>query len=368
LKSLIQNQFENNFKVDDKIEFELMFRSKSKISSVYLPYVLFDQFKLDEQRLKTISLDLLNSDSYLLGKKYLKIVTKSCSELLESIIYQERIQLNMQRENEKDQPEICFVDEALRLLDDREVALKNVDDNKKKHGKPDKIKILHDIEKLTINESQDQFKKTNTETNDDYVTTKRTSQHGLNDIQDYFIFYQSSDGQRIYMNAMNTRMLLSEYSVFTNFPKYLTAKIISAESYFMSEDNRKRFKYLSHLPLNSEFKVVEVELTEKYVSKKTLNVFEEEVLERKRLRDLKLLKEKRLADKLDNKNTYDPHYYNISAMNEPITSTSINTIDYCYEFPEASTSPTTSSSGISSGISSGSSVAQLKLVFLWINF
>ena len=136
------------------------------------------------------------------------------------------------------------------------------------------------------------------------------------------------------------------------------------KDYFMSEENRKRFKYLSHLPLNSEFKVVEVELTEKYVSKKTLNVFEEEVLERKRLRDLKLLKEKRLADKLDNKNTYDPHYYNISAMTEPITSTSINTIDYCYEFPEASTSPTTSSSGISSGISSGSSVAQLKLVFL----
>lgn len=346
----MQNQFDRNFKVGDIIQFELMFRLKSKISTVFLPYDLFDQFKLDEQKRKLNSLELFNSDIYAHAKKCLKLSSKSCNELLKTTIDHERRQLNKQRENEKDQPEICFVDEALNLLDEREKSLKSSDEimkNIKKHSSSDNKKVLNDIDKLTINEFQNKPKKCNIESSDDSVQSKRTPQQGLNDSQDFVIFYQSTDSQRIYLNALNTRMLLSEYSVFTNFPKFLSAKIIASESFFMSEDNRKRFRYLSHLPLNSEFKIVEVELTDNLISRDTLIIFEDEILERKRLRERKLLKEKRLADRSDTKNIFDPHYYNTSAMNEPRTV--INTSDYSNDFPESSTSPTTSSSGISSG-------------------
>ncbi len=64
----------------------------------------------------------------------------------------------------------------------------------------------------------------------------------------------------------------------------------------MSEDNRKRFKYLSHLPLHTEFKIVELDLTQQ-LSETTLFLFAREIDDRKQMRLRKEMRDKRMADR-----------------------------------------------------------------------
>lgn len=334
LKSMVQNKYENEFKVGNLIEFELMSKFKSKLNTIILPYNLIEQLKSDEIK-QTITFDLFNSEAYAGIKKYLKILSKNDKEIQSDIIERERIELNKLRTESIDQPEICFIDEALTLLVERESGLKtHIKPNKElirnKSRSPEKSDLLaEDLENLGIEPLE-------------LLTDKKKV-----DQQECSYFYQSIDGQRIYICALNARMMMSEYSTFSKCPEKLTAKIVASESFFMSEDNRKRFRYLSHLPLHSEFRIVEVELNEEHVSIETQKLFEEEIHEKKRAREKKLMKEKRMAERSD-PSIYDPHYYNSSAMNEPISWSNNNIIDYTNDFPQASTSPSTSSSGISS--------------------
>lgn len=54
---------------------------------------------------------------------YLKLHSYSPKRIHEMVIQREREELNKQLEAEKDQPEVCFVSEALVLLDEREAKL-----------------------------------------------------------------------------------------------------------------------------------------------------------------------------------------------------------------------------------------------------
>lgn len=119
----------------------------------------------------------------------------------------------------------------------------------------------------------------------------------------------------------------------------------------MSEENRRqRFKYLAHLPLHSEFKIVELDLDHpQYLSQRTLEQFKDELEDRRRLRERKLAKEKRECDRLaaaaEKKEATAPHYYVQSAMEDTYVKSQVKeaVVDYLNEFPEASSSPPASS-------------------------
>ena len=166
-------------------------------------------------------------------------------------------------------------------------------------------------------------------------------------------FYQAVDGQRIFINALNIRCLISEYLTFEQCPLKLKAKIVASESYFMSEENRKRFKYLAHLPLHSEFKIVELDLREPVLSKQTLDLFKEEFEERRQFRLRKEKREKRHAEKIAAIDAVVPQYSVASAMEEIKISDLIS--DYTNQFPEASSSPPLSSGASIMSNSSGNS-------------
>ncbi len=324
-----------------------MFKSKTKLNTIILPYSLINQFKADVHKLDSLNA-FSSNETYAAGRKNLKIISKPAVEIFNTILQREHRQLMKQMEEDKDQPEVCFVQEALELLAHREASLKaeHVAKTPIKKSNTDQVtaKLIDSVDVLSLNLDE------TPEDNLAFQAKKSlTQQSSLNNDQDFVYFYQSSDGQRIYLNALNARMLMSEYSSFTNCPFNITARILASESFFMSEDNRKRFRYLSHLPLHSEFRIVEVELnTDAHISHETLSLFEKEIKEKRQLRERKLMKEQRLADRIDQA-SYEPHYYNSSAMNEKV-------IDYTNDFPEASTSPASaSSSGVSSG-SSGSNV------------
>lgn len=110
---------------------------------------------------------------------------------------------------------------------------------------------------------------------------------GQSSVQDYVYFYQSEDGQNIYLNNLNVRMLKQEYGEIKNGPTSITAKIIELHRETVSEELRKRFNYIRHLPLSCEFKIAEVEFDSSIIGDITRQSFEAEVSNRKRNRQRK---------------------------------------------------------------------------------
>lgn len=101
---------------------------------------------------------------------------------------------------------------------------------------------------------------------------------------DCFYFYQATDGQPLYLHSMNTRMLQAMYGGLDKGPHKITGKIVQKDSCSMSEDLRKRLKYLQHLPVCTQFEVVEVEFEPGTISPEVMAQFKDELNDRKKNR------------------------------------------------------------------------------------
>lgn len=99
---------------------------------------------------------------------------------------------------------------------------------------------------------------------------------------DYYHFYQSTDGQPLFLHSMNTRMLQAMYGSLDKSPHKITGKIVHKDSSSMSEDLRKRLKYLQHLPICTQFEVVEIEFQHGIIAPEVLAQFKEEVTHRRK--------------------------------------------------------------------------------------
>jgi len=111
--------------------------------------------------------------------------------------------------------------------------------------------------------------------------------------EDFYYFYQSEDGQHIYLHSLNVRILKHEFGNLENCPNKICAKIIETEWESMSEEVRKRHRYLQHLPLTCEFRIVELEFDSQLISNKTLEIFRPEVIRRQKMRSKRAREERR---------------------------------------------------------------------------
>lgn len=89
-------------------------------------------------------------------------------------------------------------------------------------------------------------------------TTNNAS--GLNPIKKHY-FYQSIDGQHLYLHSINLRMIEAMFKTQDNYPAEIECQIIEKESRTMTEEYRKGHKNLQHLPLTCQFDLVEVDLS-----------------------------------------------------------------------------------------------------------
>ena len=80
-----------------------------------------------------------------------------------------------------------------------------------------------------------------------------------------FYFYQSSDGQAIFMHSLNVQMLVSQYGSLEFCPEIIEGEIAEGEYLSMNEDTRNRLRYLGHIPISKQFQIVEIYLNEAYV-------------------------------------------------------------------------------------------------------
>ncbi|KAI7902709.1 uncharacterized protein BX663DRAFT_531243 [Cokeromyces recurvatus] len=109
-------------------------------------------------------------------------------------------------------------------------------------------------------------------------------QHSVNTMhdsmptQDYY-FYQAVDGQHVYLHPLDIRILKHEFGDYHQFPHRLQALVTNVQESTLTEELRKKCKYLSHLPLACDVTFLEIDVKD-IVSSKTIEVYNQELVAR----------------------------------------------------------------------------------------
>jgi hypothetical protein len=101
---------------------------------------------------------------------------------------------------------------------------------------------------------------------------------------EYVYFFQSADGQHLYLHPINARCLMKEYESLEFAPESIKAKIVDVEQLGITEATRSRFRYLRHLPLTCQFALCELDLRPPLLSKATLREYEADLKKRRQKR------------------------------------------------------------------------------------
>ncbi|KAM6965379.1 E3 ubiquitin-protein ligase RNF10 [Aplochiton taeniatus] len=115
----------------------------------------------------------------------------------------------------------------------------------------------------------------------------------------YYYFYQAEDCQQMFLHPVNVRCLLREYGSLEASPHTITATVVEIEGQTVTEEIRRRHRYLAHLPLTCEFSICELALQPPVLSKETLDSFADDLEKRKRLRQRKARDEKRRERRIE---------------------------------------------------------------------
>ncbi|XP_028400700.1 RING finger protein 10-like [Dendronephthya gigantea] len=119
----------------------------------------------------------------------------------------------------------------------------------------------------------------------------------------FYYFYQAEDGQHIFLHPVNARCLIKEYGSLENCPQTIEGDIVEIECHTQTEELRRRFRYLRHLPLTCEFAICEIDLKPPTVSWETLQYFKDDIRKRHLQRQKKAKEEAKHDNKCKSKMT-----------------------------------------------------------------
>lgn len=341
LKS-VKIQSQHNFITGECIKMTLMKRERNSLFAVPVS----QDFVKDNPAITNGDVD----------KSFVKLLTANPEQVKTEILDKERMELEKQWEEERTQPEACFVQEALKLLDERQmetmmrpkvrqiktpttpeptmpgfqslaistptspencadpfdedVTVRDVtEDELKGDLKEETAEDIPDRPRHISGVSQVSSDSVSSGSGEEVITEEGVTVTDL-DIstvqteptvgqpRQVFYFYQSSDGQPIYLHALNVQMLVQEFGALEKCPPVIQAEILEKEGAVMSEHMRDRLRYLKHLPVSTNFEVAELDLSY-LVSRETMHVFKDQVDTRKRKRNRKLRDEKRREKKIE---------------------------------------------------------------------
>jgi hypothetical protein len=87
-----------------------------------------------------------------------------------------------------------------------------------------------------------------------------------------FYFYQAIDGQHVYLHPLDIRILKHEFGEYSKFPHQLQVQATNVQESTLTEDLRKKCKYLGHLPLACDVTFMEINVKD-IVSPETIEVY-----------------------------------------------------------------------------------------------
>lgn len=338
------------YTVGQKITFQLM--KRERCSLIASPVSQFDLRQ-------SYTSSLLSVSEKLVDTAYSKLLVANNNEILQ-IIEREKYELQQQLIEEQGCPEQCFIEQALELVSQRKQDLLvkaemcqtcedtdsytvatlagNVprepsalrtekvvyqsafDDDVSTSDIRKEIESVKDLSgedghegKLQENcistsesgkdFSRPRYESVSSDGDDSHLVTTITAEdleinsHPQTPAKNFF-FYQAIDGQQIYLHAVNVRMLERNYGSLEQSPYTVTGIIVEKESGSMTEDLRKRLRYLQHLPLTCQFEVAEIQLGPPLVSQETLDTFKEQLELRRRRRQKRARDERRREKKI----------------------------------------------------------------------
>uniref|UniRef100_A0A8C7UV41 E3 ubiquitin-protein ligase RNF10 n=1 Tax=Oncorhynchus mykiss TaxID=8022 RepID=A0A8C7UV41_ONCMY len=115
----------------------------------------------------------------------------------------------------------------------------------------------------------------------------------------YSFVLPAEDCQQMFLHPVNVRCLQREYGSLEASPHTITATVVEIEGQTITEEIRRRHRYLAHLPLTCEFSICELALQPPTLSKETLDSFADDLEKRKRLRQKKARDEKRRERRIE---------------------------------------------------------------------
>ncbi|XP_068629836.1 E3 ubiquitin-protein ligase RNF10 isoform X2 [Battus philenor] len=100
----------------------------------------------------------------------------------------------------------------------------------------------------------------------------------------YFYFYQANDGQQIFLNSLNIRILNASWGGLVAAPPIIHGRVLHRETMSLGDQNRKHMPYTAHLPVYCSFDIVELELQPPFVTAEALENFSDDLRRRARVR------------------------------------------------------------------------------------
>jgi len=129
------------------------------------------------------------------------------------------------------------------------------------------------------------------------IEVSKNEHQGATSEEDYLFFYQEESGQNIFLHPLSNRAILNEYKNYTHAPFRIKGRIIEIEEISVDSHSRKRYKFLSHLPLYSTCRICELDMRP-LVSKESLESLLPKIKKRIYLRKQKKLEEQRADRKI----------------------------------------------------------------------
>ncbi|XP_017877027.1 RING finger protein 10 [Ceratina calcarata] len=235
---------------------------------------------------------------------YSKLLIANTEDVMD-IIERERVQLELELSDNPDSPENCYIEEALNELSQREEELL-----KKTKSKSE---LVSTNETATTPDDNNDVEKSQSEVQASENTSENTMSvneetlkpveslpniQSTSGIQKFFYFYQAEDGQHLYLHAMNVKMLEMQYGSLENSPHVITGKLLEKEGGNLTEDLRRRLRYLCHLPLTCQFEVAEIELKPPTISEEVLHSFQDQLTLRHKRRQQRECEERKREKKI----------------------------------------------------------------------
>lgn len=335
LKSAVSKPH-RNYTIDDYVTFELMCRNKNSLQTYKAKDV---SSGMTAEGISTIFPYLTDETEKTLCSK---LLLAKPQEIM-SIIERERNELQCQLTSDGiDCTDSMFVEQALSLLEEREKTL--VELLAASQTTEIVAKIGVSLEELDLNENVATPAVATTHEEElafggddnlplptENFVIDEDSDLTINDIdivptnigtqnKDHFYFYQSNDGQHLYLHSLNVRMLQSMYGALEKAPHRIIGKMLQKESCSMSEELRKRLKYLQHLPVSCQFEVVEIALEPPVISNDVMRYFKEELRMRQKTRQRRAREERKREKHIDRVNEQQFGKFMRAAINIDVTS------------------------------------------------
>ncbi|XP_004526763.1 RING finger protein 10 [Ceratitis capitata] len=326
LKSTTIEQ-QRQFHIGDEITFHLMCRKKGSM--------LIEKFAPNTRQNMADNYPQISSDDE--SKLFSKFLIAKRNDILK-IIDRERHELIDGQDPSS--PEYVFIQQALDLQNERRKKIEEMKEDKqdvnftKFQHKENEKNVVHNTLDIENAESLP-------EDNDATCTDRSSISHDDNLLNTsnltlstfgreeanakYYYFYQSIDGQNIFLHPLNVKMLQECYGDLEHAPLAISARVLQKEYHSMDEDHRRIFTCLGHLPLTCQFAVIEVDLQPPYVSDDILKLFKERITKRKNQRQRREREESRREKQINE--------INDRQMGKLIASTANLNLTSAQEFP-----------------------------------